>query len=114
MSSNEFMDNHKHSKRTYETTESSFQTKFIVAACICAIGLCAVPLFNTVNKTESYKQEFEKAKATNQQAVENNRLIQEEYQRVNDPEYLADVARRDYYYTKSGEIIFVLPEEINQ
>lgn len=114
MKSNEYTYNHKHSKRTYESTESSIQTKFIVAACVCAIGLCAVPLYKTISNAESYKQEFEKAKATNQQAVENNRLIQEEYQRVNDPDYLADVARRDYYYTKSGEIIFVLPEEVNQ
>ena len=97
-----------------QSSESPFQTKFIIAACIVAMGFCAVPLISTINKTAGFQQEYEKAKVTNQQAVENNRLIQEEYQRVNDPEYLADVARRDYYYTKSGEIIFVLPEEANQ
>ena len=41
-------------------------------------------------------------------------VLLQEYLKLQDPEYLAEIARRDYYYAKPGEIIFDLGEAGSQ
>lgn len=38
-------------------------------------------------------------------------LLEEEIVKLNDEEYIAKLARRDYFLSQEGEIIFNLPEE---
>lgn len=87
---------------------------FIIFTCILVMCVAAIPLIKTWIQTHEYKAKFEEAKHQNQQAVEANRQIQAQYQQVNNPEYLEEVARRDYYYSKDGEIIFILPEDAKE
>lgn len=106
---------------THESLEAEASPKlsaskrlFILATCFFVMVVAAIPLMNTWIQTHEYQAKFEEAKKHNQQAVEANRQVQAQYQKVNDPAYLEEVARRDYYYSKDGEIIFVLPEDAEE
>lgn len=87
------------------------KTGFLAVVCLVVLVILAIPLYKAYLDLQDNEASLKLAQAENQQAVENNRDIQIEYQRVNDPNYLEDIARRDYYYSKKGEIIFILPEE---
>ena len=89
---------------------NSLRTMMIIGTCLFVIGMLAIPLFKAYQTGQVALKDYKEAQANNIQAVENNRIIQAEYQRSNDPSYLEDIARRDYYYSKQGEIIFILPE----
>jgi len=52
---------------------------------------------------EALRQE---AAAVQQQQAELNYKVS----RLNDKEYIAELARKDYFLSKPGEIIFVIPE----
>jgi len=56
------------------------------------------------------KEELKKVEQlANQEKLENDEL---KYQvsRLNDRDYIAEIARRDYYLSKPGEIIFLTPD----
>lgn len=89
----------------------SGQTMMVTGLCFVMLLIVGIPLYKSYNQLQANQEVYQQAQAENRQAVENNRLIQREYQKFNDPEYLEEIARRDYYYSKDGEIIFVLPEE---
>ncbi|MGX7092073.1 FtsB family cell division protein [Hutsoniella sourekii] len=67
--------------------------------------------WHTLRQTSVKQAEYEEAKFAYQEALDQNRQVQAEYQHLHDSDYLANVARRDYYYSKPGEIIFELGEE---
>lgn len=109
--------NGKHSEMTnsmHQHEHSSRNRLFVMFTCVLVMCIAAIPLIKTWIQTQDYKAKFEEAKQHNQQAVEANRQVQAQYQQVNDPKYLEEVARRDYYYSKDGEIIFVLPEDAQE
>ena len=81
-----------------------------VVAVLFVVGLLW-PYFNATSQTATYQQQLDRAKAENKQAVVKQREVVQDYQRVQDPDYLAGVARRDYYYSKPGEIVFILKDE---
>lgn len=125
--------NQRLDERTTETTHTHSQahTRFVTAnhtkplglrvrqlmLSVIAVGVL-VSLGATLNQTLIIKAEKESelksAKVAHQQAVEANKQANQAEKLVQDPEYLADVARRDYFYSKNGEILFVLPEEVSQ
>lgn len=88
-----------------------FKTLMIAFICFAVLIVFAIPLIKAYLDSKEYQAAYEAEQAANKQAVEQNRLIQADYQRVKDPEYIEDIARRDYYYSKEGELIFILPEE---
>lgn len=45
----------------------------------------------------------------NQVKLENQELIYQ-VNKLNDKEYIAEIARRDYHLSKPGEVIFITPE----
>ena len=65
---------------------------------IGALAFAGIPLWRA----------YQEVKADQEQAVKENREVFQATQQMKDPAYLEDVARRDYYYTKPGEIIFEL------
>ncbi|AXY26540.1 hypothetical protein CL176_11335 [Suicoccus acidiformans] len=79
---------------------------------ILLIGLSGGQLLQTLQASQENQAAYEAARASHQVAVEKNRKTQEEYQRVQSPDYLAEIARRDYYYSKPNEIIFEIGENI--
>lgn len=82
-----------------------------------AIGMsCILILFFSIQYYQIRQQHAQTMDRLNEvkqietQLVKENAEIQREYQLIQDPEYLAQVARRDYYYSKPGEIIFKIDE----
>ena len=45
-----------------------------------------------------------------EQLLKEEMLLEEEIVRLNDDEYIAKLARKEYFLSNEGEIIFVLPE----
>lgn len=84
---------------------------FIGAA---AIAFAGIPLLSTMSHSTEVAQNFKQTQQAHNQAVQQNRAVQQEYLRLQDPEYLTEIARRDYYYAKPGEIIFDLGEADSQ
>lgn len=91
--------------------KQGYKTLIIGLLCLAVLIVFAIPLVKTYIDSQTYQAAYEAEQAANKQAVEQNRLIQADYQQVNNPEYIEDIARRDYYYSKEGELIFILPEE---
>ncbi|MBZ6527059.1 septum formation initiator family protein [Aerococcaceae bacterium DSM 111021] len=84
------------------------QTLGVLAIGIIGVTLATVPLVQAYWESEVLTQELATAKEQEKEAMQENIQAQEEYKHMQDAEYLADVARRDYYYSKPGEIIFDL------
>ena len=62
------------------------------------------------NQEQLALEQLEQAKQQEQQAIAELVATKEEYLLMQDPEYLQEVARRDYYYSNPGEIIFEIEE----
>lgn len=60
---------------------------------------------NKMNETyQNYSMELKKLK-------EDHRQMNQEIINLQDDEYLSRVARKEYFLSKEGEIIFILPEK---
>ncbi len=55
---------------------------------------------------EDQQADLAKVRAEAEAATERHRELQEQIDRLHDPDYIAEVARRDYFLTKEGEMIF--------
>lgn len=60
---------------------------------------------------EEKKQEKIKLQAELDRLQEEEERLHQEINNYNDLEYIAEIARRDYYLTKPGETLFKLPEQ---
>ncbi|MET3683751.1 cell division protein DivIC [Alkalibacillus flavidus] len=58
-------------------------------------------------KQAEYEQLSEELKA----AQQNQDRLEREVELLNDTEYLLQIARKDYFFSREGEIIFKLPED---
>ncbi|WP_124058186.1 FtsB family cell division protein [Vaginisenegalia massiliensis] len=95
-------------------TRSFNATKRIALLGVVAVLITGVPLINTLAQSVSQNTKLEAAKAANKVAIQQNKEVADELQRLKDPSYLAEIARRDYYYSKEGEIIFDLGQDQDQ
>lgn len=75
------------------------------------LGTSAWSLYQTVNAYQEQQLALQEAKTEYQAAQESHAQLVEESKRVSDPEYLGQIARRDYYYSKPGEIVFELDQD---
>lgn len=89
----------------------SLRTLSIFAIGMIAIFLATMPLVQAYKEAEMVTQELQAVKEQEKEAMQENIQAQEQYKHMQDSEYLADVARRDYYYSKPGEIIFDLSDD---
>ncbi|MDO4431717.1 MAG: septum formation initiator family protein [Aerococcaceae bacterium] len=83
----------------------------VTIGAVMVLAMLGVPLVRALQQQNDYQKQYEQAKNANQQAVIQHRQVAEEHQRLQDSDYLAGVARRDYYYTKPGEMVFILKGE---
>lgn len=93
-----------------------YQTAFNVTLGVVGllvIVLTIISLGQTLIEHQAVSAQLASSQATYNQLVETNRQAQQEYNQVLDEAYLAEVARKDYYYSKPGEIIFDLGESAN-
>lgn len=84
------------------------RTMGIIILGIVVVGLSTFPLLQALSDSQETTQTLKDTKQAEKEAMQENIQAQEEYKHMQDPDYLSDVARRDYYYSKPGEIIFEL------
>ena len=84
----------------------------LYAVCAAIILILGIPTLITqagaIEQKTEQKQEFDEklAKLKKQET-----LLQEEIVKLNDDEYIAKLARRDYFLSDKGEVIFNLPKK---
>lgn len=84
----------------------------LYAVCAAIILILGIPTLITqagaIEQKTEQKQEFdEKLSKLKKQET----LLQEEIVKLNDDEYIAKLARRDYFLSDKGEVIFNLPKK---
>lgn len=92
----------------------TLREKVIASVAAVAVLYCGVSLGRTIYQTNAYEQQLVSAKAENEVAIVQQREVTREHQQLQDPDYLEGVARRDYRYSKPGEIVFILKDEGKQ
>ncbi|EPH08785.1 hypothetical protein EKN08_03825 [Facklamia hominis] len=89
----------KKAKRSY----MSFFVHFVAIICLAFALISCVRAHKALSQSQAQLTE---AQTAFKQTQNKYQAVQLEYQRSQDPEYLAKLARRDYFYSKEGEIIF--------
>ena len=56
------------------------------------------------------QDELKKIQQVHDQLNLENEELQYEVNRLHDPDYIAEIARKDYHLSKPGEVIFITPE----
>ncbi|XJS10308.1 septum formation initiator family protein [Aerococcaceae bacterium WGS1372] len=98
------------SNQQKQAEKFSKRTLGIIVIGIVGVSLSIVPLIQAMNESQTIMHTLEETKKAEKEAMQENIQVQDEYKHMQDPDYLADVARRDYYYSKPGEIIFELKD----
>lgn len=83
--------------------------KWLVMVCLACVGLSSSYFYHALTQKNEYQEKLEVAKRQKREARNRLEAKEIEYQHALSPEYLEQVARRDYYYSKPGEIVFDLP-----
>ena len=78
------------------------------AGLLVMVGFAIASWQKIQQEQRQVQDQLVQAKAEQELAIKQNRELFQATQQLKDPQYLEDVARRDYYYTKPGEIIFEL------
>ncbi|MGG7622162.1 FtsB family cell division protein [Bacillus coreaensis] len=84
---------------------------------IVIVGLAAYFIVSTLLRQsatlEAMKEEKQKADQELVALKKDETILKEEIIKLNDEEYIAKLARKDFFLSNSNEIIFNLPEEKN-
>jgi len=76
------------------------------------ITVCMISTFiSRTSALETKLDEKEKLEMELSKLQKQQNLLEEEIVKLNDEEYIAKLARRDYFLSQEGEIIFNLPED---
>ena len=78
---------------------------------VCTIfaSWAAIQLLQQTEKIAEKQSELEQAQMKLHQTTEMKQELQAKIERLHDPEYVDELARKEYYMTREGEIIFVDP-----
>ncbi|MBG9982650.1 septum formation initiator family protein [Aerococcaceae bacterium DSM 111020] len=90
----------------FEWLTTQWHFKVIMVVLVIALGFAAYGFHSTHRRYHSHQQQIEVAQADYQQAQDRLEDLMEQKKVLSDPDYLSQIARRDYYYSKPGEIIF--------
>jgi len=85
-------------------TAYSIVTAFLSIAFLLLFMSQHAQMQDKLNEKERLEKELTKVQQMEQD-------LKEEVRRLNDPEYVGEIARRDYLLSKDGEIIFKLPSD---
>lgn len=81
-----------------------------LAVCTIFVAWAGLQLFHQTGKIAAKRSELEQAEQKLQQTVTMKQELLTKIERLHDPEYVAELARKEYYMTREGEIIFVDPK----
>lgn len=103
--------NYRLSEETVTQKKKNKASRWIGLISVLAIIITIIPLSQSIMRTQAAKDELVRAQQTFQEIDAFYQTVQGEYERAQNPEYLEKIARRDYYYTHEGEIVFDLGSE---
>ncbi|WP_409303657.1 FtsB family cell division protein [Peribacillus sp. SCS-155] len=84
----------------------------LYAVCAAVISVLAVSMLITQASTLKEKEQEKEELQHNLAKLEKKEtLLKEEIVKLNDDDYIAKLARRDYFLSDKGEIIFNLPKK---
>ncbi|WP_019244499.1 MULTISPECIES: FtsB family cell division protein [Bacillus] len=81
---------------------------------ICVLVLSVVTISTLLSQSAAIeKKSEEKSKVEKKLASlqKDQKMLEEEIVKLNDDEYIAKIARRDYFLSNKGEVIFNLPKK---
>ena len=84
----------------------SYMSFFVYFAAIICLAFALISCVRAHKALSQSQAQLTEAQTAFKQTQNKYQAVQLEYQRSQDPEYLAKLARRDYFYSKEGEIIF--------
>ena len=90
----------------FNETSVNWRFRVIMVMIVAALGVATYGLFTTLQRYQTNQTHLEMAKLDYQQAQESLAELKDQQLILDDPDYLAQLARRDYFYSKPGEIIF--------
>ncbi|MCP3764510.1 septum formation initiator family protein [Domibacillus sp. A3M-37] len=81
------------------------------AVTLIILGTLLSGLITQTGSLKEKEQELAEAKSTLSGLEQQQKQSEEELVRLQDDEYIAELARKDYFLSDDGEIIFNIPEE---
>ncbi|MDV2583240.1 septum formation initiator family protein [Alkalibacillus haloalkaliphilus] len=75
------------------------------------VGTLSLYFFQQQTIHSEKESEYEQLQSELQAQLEEQEELEREVELLNDVDYLLQIARKDYFFSKEGEIIFTLPEE---
>ena len=81
------------------------------AVALIILGTLLSALFTQHSSLEEKEQELAEAKSTLSELKQQQKESEEELVRLQDDEYIAELARKNYFLSEDGEIIFNIPEK---
>jgi len=81
------------------------------AVALVVLGTLFSALISQNENLNEKKQELTSAKQSLNELEQQQKQSEEELVRLQDDEYIAKLARKDYFFSEDGEIIFNIPEE---
>lgn len=98
--------------QTVEKKKRGLMRRLTLYSVFAAVFLIlAVPTMITQNVALDEKvQQKEELKGKLAKLEKDETLLKEEIVKLNDDDYIAKIARRDYFLSEKGEIIFTLPK----
>lgn len=111
------MDNNFMKQRELQERRLAKRRKLLFRRLTVFFALAAVIVYTTVSALVSQASQLEakqqeKAQAEEKLAEMKTRqlMLKDEIKKLNDDEYIAKLARSEYFLSKKGEIIFSIPE----
>lgn len=80
---------------------------------LASFVIITTKLISQASAIDEKIEEKEKLKEELSNLQEEQKQLEEEIKKLNDDEYIAKLARRDYFLSDEGEIIFNIPEDVN-
>ncbi|MCL7749261.1 FtsB family cell division protein [Halalkalibacter alkaliphilus] len=88
-----------------------FRRLSVIAIFVVALGsIACVSIYTQASSLEEKRQEQVALEEELKQLQLEEARLREDIKNYNDLDYIAEIARRDYYLTKPGETLFKLPE----
>lgn len=77
--------------------------------CVLFLTWTGIQWFHQIDQLSDKRRELKRTAQQLSEAEAEKRELQIEIEHLHDPEYIAELARKEYYMTKKGEIIFINP-----
>lgn len=103
-------------ERMKKAHKSNFNFRHFVFTLLAltVIVMAIIPLYHTQLEAKKIALEYREAQTENERAISEQRQAFQMAKQLENPTFLADVARRDYYYSLPGEIIFELGDDVSR